>query len=890
MVQHLHFSSKTDADWQWPVKVALPESSASLESHLMQQKWPGKFVRLNKVPGITSLGRYNLLFFQDLPSPIDLALLNFIYADIVIILRSPQSAAADNAQFKELATRFHAVGVFYIEQDMATLANWFDNVIIQLSHNNDIVKSVEAASSSAILYYDKKLITQTTLAYFVVKLILKLKTAAWATRVFNIKTAYLGTFTGITGLAMAQLLETKQDYFNYLRESGDASDLLEISTAMPESYGNIIIGPYGIDRPYKKPGDDTGGFQDFGADIYKSKGSTGKGDKGYPPKNEAAGEEHKEYKPAKGTFKKFGKQSSKKEEKSEPIKKPTRSFIAKGAKKAGATEPSEAAPKDDARYLQAGIKSENNEAVEGALKPSQDYKLGVQIGSPKKGFIHTNTVFPSHLIFPYDDNTKANVQLVVKTNLHSEPLFAEIVLHRNSDSDTAYFKINTGDKQKEFIADIYAYHKNRRIQQIRFTAQISSRSQKGNSAQEIKSIFSARKSLGELDTRTEFAASIEIIPGEKKDAVVRGITNNSPLNLYADNGLKPQLLEMKAKIENALVPVENDTAEKATKRFNELLISLANRGSIIYTGHLRGKVAPEGPLQIISNDQSFLPVEFIYSYPPFEETATVCPKAKDALTKGVCCGDVKKDDDIGRHVCPFGFWLCSRIIERHNFLKRPNDGNAAYSIVSEPVKNRETLQILNNTLFGASVRVDISGEGLIKSMMDAIRAYKVKLEEAKDWDNWSVMIGQTVPDSMILVVHIEKDNKNGGYQIELGDNKFLPQRLIGPKVISRKHLNPPPFVVMLGCESTDLKNEGFDVASHFLNEGAAIVLSNFTRILGTHARDIVINLVKFLETEGKVTQSFGEIMLKLRRYLLSEGLVAGLILQAQGDADWKIKI
>ena len=102
-------------------------------------------------------------------------------------------------------------------------------------------------------------------------------------------------------------------------------------------------------------------------------------------------------------------------------------------------------------------------------------------------------------------------------------------------------------------------------------------------------------------------------------------------------------------------------------------------------------------------------------------------------------------------------------------------------------------------------------------------------------------------------------------------------------------MTSPPFIVIIGCETSNIKIAGFDISSHFINEGAAIVVSNFTKVRGRQAKDIVIKLSEFIHQNGKKEILFGEIMLKLRQYLLSQGMIAGLSLVAHGDADWKIK-
>ena len=75
-----------------------------------------------------------------------------------------------------------------------------------------------------------------------------------------------------------------------------------------------------------------------------------------------------------------------------------------------------------------------------------------------------------------------------------------------------------------------------------------------------------------------------------------------------------------------------------------------------------------------------------------------------------------------------------------------------------------------------------------------------------------------------------------------------------------------------------------------MNYGAAIVISNFTKIRGRHAGPIVMKLLEFLKAHEEKEFTLGEIVLKLRQYLLAKGIMVGFSLTTLGDADWKIKI
>jgi hypothetical protein len=142
---------------------------------------------------------------------------------------------------------------------------------------------------------------------------------------------------------------------------------------------------------------------------------------------------------------------------------------------------------------------------------------------------------------------------------------------------------------------------------------------------------------------------------------------------------------------------------------------------------------------------------------------------------------------------------------------------------------------------------------------------------------------------MILVVHIEKDDDNDVDQLEIGDKQLLVQNNFDHVKIGSPSPEHPPFMIVIGCETASVENYGFDISSQLITEGAAVVLSNFTKIRGRHAGPIVIKLVEYLKENAGKEISFGTIILKLRQYLLSKGIMVSLALVAQGDADWKLK-
>jgi hypothetical protein len=229
------------------------------------------------------------------------------------------------------------------------------------------------------------------------------------------------------------------------------------------------------------------------------------------------------------------------------------------------------------------------------------------------------------------------------------------------------------------------------------------------------------------------------------------------------------------------------------------------------------------------------------------------------------------------------------VVERHSTAKTEAGGNADFSLMAEPSAGRNQLLVLHNTLFAASDKVEAATPGLNQQVANIISALSAHAEEADDWTEWTQKAQQN-RDSLILLVHIEENKNLGEDQLEIGNAKFLIKNQLDHTRLQGAGSTQPPLVVLIGCEANDIENHGFDVAAQLINQGAAIVLTNFTKIRGRHAGPVAIKLVEFLAATRGQEFTFGEIVLKLRQHLLAAGLMASLALVAYGDADWKIKV
>jgi hypothetical protein len=201
------------------------------------------------------------------------------------------------------------------------------------------------------------------------------------------------------------------------------------------------------------------------------------------------------------------------------------------------------------------------------------------------------------------------------------------------------------------------------------------------------------------------------------------------------------------------------------------------------------------------------------------------------------------------------------------------------------------LHVLQTTLHASTLRVEAETQGLCNEVFDAIKKNSSygNTSRATTWKEWKDLTQNISPDCLILLIHIEKDYELDTDKMEIGEKDFLIKNYLNKTVITSSRDPKTPLAIVIGCKSADISNIGFDVSSQFINNGAAIVLSSFTKIRGAQAGRIIIKLVEFLKQNANHEIVFGEVMLKLRQHLLANGIMAGLALVSYGDADWKIK-
>jgi hypothetical protein len=100
----------------------------------------------------------------------------------------------------------------------------------------------------------------------------------------------------------------------------------------------------------------------------------------------------------------------------------------------------------------------------------------------------------------------------------------------------------------------------------------------------------------------------------------------------------------------------------------------------------------------------------------------------------------------------------------------------------------------------------------------------------------------------------------------------------------------PVIVALLGCETARAGAVSYEAFPSLLRRaGAEIVIATLTEVLGRHAAPLAGRLAQELYTYcATEPHGVGEVMLRLRRKLLAEGLLMVLTLAVFGDADWLV--
>jgi hypothetical protein len=384
-----------------------------------------------------------------------------------------------------------------------------------------------------------------------------------------------------------------------------------------------------------------------------------------------------------------------------------------------------------------------------------------------------------------------------------------------------------------------------------------------------------------LAARNEFDATIVVNDHPDGTPGLIPITRNT-IGFYEPKDMGLAVRDLEASIRK-LTTIPESAIDLTAASVRKVLIDVACQGKLLWdtvADSLGRQFREAKRIQVVEARRgAYLPIEFFYpSYAPNDDAA-LCEDGLKALAKGQTHDCSHKSDRAW--VCPAMFWGFSRVIERRAHTDIAHGYEYA---VSEPTVGRMRLDPLRSVVVGASRRVrssDLSGKsGILKTL----RTLTGSVNKVANWRVWPRAIKELAPTLLLLFPHTLE---RGGPRLEIGNQELLAAR-IEMDYVRRAQELPGPVVLLLGC-NVKLTRIGFQsCVERFRDKGASLVVGTITPILGRHATRFTGLLLTALRAKRGSGAAFGEVLLDVKRTMLSGGEPFALVLMAYGDADWKL--
>jgi hypothetical protein len=564
------------------------------------------------------------------------------------------------------------------------------------------------------------------------------------------------------------------------------------------------------------------------------------------------------------------------------------------------------APESQPRAIQAQVydlRVEGEATLRtGWLQADAPHKAHVRVGPEGEGWATSPVPFPAHEL-PPDEGEHELTVVFTEPQLLDRPLVETVRLPRDGPSTTCKFYFRTRADVTDVEARVTVLHRNRVLQTALLRAQVFAEppAEDWRGKVVVTPEVVVRPGMNDLGGRREFGAALILNRDTGGRHGVTAVVGKSA-SFNAAAGLKTLVDRIDEKLTEIAKSPEKFTGNINKDATVALLRTLAEHGHELYeyiVDDLKaGAIAREPRIQVISADPNTpLPVEFCYEREAPDEGAKLCDHAAEALEKGACPAECAVNERPGSCVCPLAFWGLKKVIERQAHSKDGADGTDGrdFRLQADPGRFRKRLDVMSGVLVAASDRADKFKEktGGVESVLQAINRVVGRVPVvAKSWDEWSERITSEKPTLLLLLTHTLK--KRGDLpSLEICDGKTEKMKLKLSKVEARHvrnpDTNPPPVVLLIGCETGRADIDFINFVAKFRRKGAGIVVSTGSTILGRHAVAVAGEFVALIDEYAKQdVASFGDVMLAVRRRMLARGTPMVLALTAYGDADWQI--
>ena len=553
------------------------------------------------------------------------------------------------------------------------------------------------------------------------------------------------------------------------------------------------------------------------------------------------------------------------------------------------------------RFLQAEVKS-GDLILTRAFRKKCQHTIHIHIGPPEKGKIGVPDKFPEEKL---PETAAEGWDLAIslfEPNLMEQPEVGKLFLPKTGRSESCPFTLFIPEDTERVEARILVLHKNRIIQNAILSGPASDDEGgepfiTGSEAGIIfRSSFMVPSANRDPDKRSRYQAAFLLNHTGETPGVYQ-VKDNRSLFVRLDSATIADLVDQ---VEGVIdrsewdLPDFEGLTEPGT---TELLRELAWAGSSLYQSVIKridpGFAADTAPVNgtvqkiqvVCANVSSRMPFEFIYDFPAPGDDAPVCPKASEALLKGSCELCEEQEENPAKVICPLGFWCMSRVIEWHAFTEESAEStqNAPFLLQTTGLAAPPWLMVMKDPLVGYSNKVTSARKDSIRDLEDSFKKAGIASPTiVTSWDQWKENIARLQPSLEVLLVHTEK--KGPRTMIEIGEDMLSTLNLDG-YITDKKSW--PAIVLLLGCGTGTSRVQFQSVAAMVEACHAAIIVSTTSDVFGPIASRLAGYFVEQLGALEK-SQSFGEVMLAIRRKALAEGVPMVLCLRSYGDADWQL--
>jgi hypothetical protein len=526
-----------------------------------------------------------------------------------------------------------------------------------------------------------------------------------------------------------------------------------------------------------------------------------------------------------------------------------------------------------------------------AFRPGATHSIAVFVGPREAGAIQPPPNAPS---LPEDYLPDGGVTLTVvfvDSDPDRRPQVGSVVLPQDGRSTHCYFSLAVPEGADQVEARIIILYRNRVLQ----TAVLRGPVSRSGAADERERITIEPEAvvfdrLDALASRTAFGGVVVL---NHNAAGWPGLVAAAGTEV-ARFELPPRITEWIAWFDGRLKEVALDPDRYAGGLRSEanvgLLRELAQNGALLWEEfdyRTAGALAAADRVQVVSvNAHTRLPVEYFYDRVAPLPTAGLCPGAEAGLRAGRCGPGCPTRTDASV-VCPLGFWGLSKVLERHLLTsgERPPGDELR---PCNPVDGRTELTVLGDALFAASSKVDEIQAGGVKRVNSALaRVATLSGEPIASWEEWKSRVTARAANLLLLMPHVVEVHQPA---MQIGDgDEVLAANVSEAHVCTPTGRQPPPVVILLGCQTGSAEYPFATLVGRFHYRGAAAVLCTGSPVVGRHAVPVAEALLTALKdaSGSPAPRSLGDVIRDVRRRMVLAGLPMLFTVLAFGDFDWQ---